>query len=65
MNSDKLKASLEGVSVLYNTYWVRFNHKLFTYADAVKNTLVLFETAKKAGVERIVHISITNSSARI
>lgn len=57
---DKLKESLEGVSVLYNTYWVRFNHKLFTYADAVKNTLVLFEAAKKAGVERIVHISITN-----
>jgi NADH dehydrogenase len=61
-NSDKLKESLEGVSVLYNTYWVRFNHKLFTYADAVKNTLVLFEAAKKAGVERIVHISITNPS---
>lgn len=62
-NSDKLKESLEGVSVLYNTYWVRFNHKLFTYADAVKNTLILFEAAKKAGVERIVHISITNPSA--
>lgn len=60
--SDKLKASLEGVSVLYNTYWVRFNHRLFTYADAVKNTLVLFEAAKKAGVERIVHVSITNPS---
>jgi NADH dehydrogenase len=61
-NSDKLKESLEGVSVLYNTYWVRFNHKLFTYADAVKNTLILFEAAKRAGVERIVHISITKPS---
>lgn len=60
---DKLKASLDGVSVLYNTYWVRFNHKLFRYADAVKNTLILFEAARKAGVERIVHISITNPSA--
>jgi nucleoside-diphosphate-sugar epimerase len=54
---------LEGVSVLYNTYWVRFNHKLFTFADAVKNMLILFEAAKKAGVDRIVHISITNPSA--
>ncbi len=59
---DKLTDNLRSVSVLYNTYWVRFNHKLFTHADAVKNTLTLFECALKAGVERIVHISITNPS---
>jgi NADH dehydrogenase len=53
---------LQGVSVLYNTYWVRFNHRLFKHADAVQNTLALFEAAKKAGVQRIVHISITNPS---
>ena len=35
---DDLARSLRGVSVLYNTYWVRFNHKLFKHADAVKNT---------------------------
>jgi NADH dehydrogenase len=58
----KLTESLKGVSVLYNTYWVRFNHKLFKHADAVKNTLILFESARKAGVERVVHISITNPS---
>jgi len=60
---DALAKSLEGVSVLYNTYWVRFNHKLFTHADAVHNTKVLFAAAKQAGVERIVHVSITNPSA--
>ncbi len=59
---EKLKESLKGVSVLYNTYWVRFNHKMFTHADAVKNTVTMFEAAKDAGVERIVHISITNPS---
>jgi NADH dehydrogenase len=59
---DTLAASLKGVEVLYNTYWVRFNHELFTHADAVRNTLVLFEAAKQAGVKRIVHISITNPS---
>ncbi len=53
---------LRGVEVLYNTYWVRFNHRLFTHADAVRNTLVLFEAARAAGVERIVHVSITNPS---
>ena len=59
---DKLAASLEGVSVLYNTYWVRFNHKTFTHAAAVKNTMTLFRAASRAGVERIVHVSITNPS---
>ena len=56
--------SLKGVSVLYNTYWVRFNHKLFRHEDAVKNTLVLFDAAEAAGVNRIVHISITNPSEK-
>jgi uncharacterized protein YbjT (DUF2867 family) len=54
--------SLRGVQVLYNTYWVRFNHKSFTQADAVSNTEIMFQAAKEAGVERIVHVSITNPS---
>jgi NADH dehydrogenase len=57
----KLAAALAGVEVLYNTYWVRFNHKLFTHAQAVENTLSLFAAAKRAGVRRIVHVSITNA----
>ncbi|MCB9460239.1 MAG: NAD(P)H-binding protein [Anaerolineaceae bacterium] len=59
---EKLIESLQGVSVLYNTYWVRFNHKDFTHQMAVDNTLKLFDAARKAGVERIVHVSITNPS---
>jgi len=58
-----LAEHLNGVSVLYNTYWVRFNHRLFKHADAVRNTLVLFDAARRAGVERVVHISISNPSA--
>ena len=61
-NAAELAKSLQGVSVLYNTYWVRFNHKMFQHADAVRNTLVLFEAAKAANVERVVHVSITNPS---
>lgn len=61
-NPEELTKSLRGVSVLYNTYWVRFNHKLFKHTDAVRNTERLFEAAKEANVERIVHISITNPS---
>lgn len=59
---EKLAESLRGVSVLYNTYWVRFNHGDFTHADAVRNTETLFRAAKAAGVSRVVHVSITNPS---
>ena len=61
-NPEELTQSLRGVSVLYNTYWVRFNHKLFKHADAVRNTERLFEATKEANVERVVHVSITNPS---
>ncbi len=59
-NVESLSESLKGVDVLYNTYWVRFNHKSFTHSVAVTNTLNLFKAAEAAGVKRIVHISITN-----
>jgi len=61
-NPEQLAQSLRGVQVLYNTYWVRFNHTAFQHASAVANTKILFQAAKAAGVERIVHISITNPS---
>lgn len=61
-NPAQLAESLRGAEVLYNTYWVRFNHRLFKHADAVANTLTLFEAARRAGVQRIVHVSITNPS---
>lgn len=59
---ERLAASMRGAQVLYNTYWVRFNAKSFLHGEAVKNTLVLFRAAREAGVERIVHVSITNPS---
>jgi uncharacterized protein YbjT (DUF2867 family) len=59
-NPEGLRQSLENVDVLYNTYWVRFNHSTFNHEDAVANILTLFDAARKAGVKRVVHISITN-----
>jgi len=58
----RISASLEGAAVLYNTYWVRFNHSDFQYSRAVENTRVLFAAACRAGVSRVVHVSITNPS---
>lgn len=46
----------------HNNYWVRFNHGNFSYAQAVENSLILFDAAKQAGIKRIVHVSITNPS---
>jgi NADH dehydrogenase len=60
---ERLVQSLRGVDVLCNTYWVRFNHRGFRLADAVRNTRVLFDAARRAGVRRIDHVSITNPSA--
>lgn len=59
-DSARLAAALRGCDVLINTYWVRFNHKLFTFEQAVRNTQRLFAAAKEAGVRRIVHTSILN-----
>jgi NADH dehydrogenase len=59
---ERLAGSLDGAHVLYNTYWVRFNHADFRYAQAVENTRVLFAAARRAGVSRVVHVSITNPS---
>ncbi|OGW32446.1 MAG: epimerase [Nitrospirae bacterium GWC2_42_7] len=61
-NHEKLVEALKGTDVLYNNYWVRFNHKDFTHSKAVENSHILFNAAKKAGIRRIVHISITNPS---
>jgi uncharacterized protein YbjT (DUF2867 family) len=57
-----LARSLEGVNTLYNTFWVRFDHQNTTFANAIERSRMLFFAAKRAGVQRIVHLSITNPS---
>jgi uncharacterized protein YbjT (DUF2867 family) len=57
-----LTRALEGVTTLYNTYWVRFNHGTTTFASAIANSRMLFEAARRAGVARVVHLSIANPS---
>lgn len=59
---------LAGVDVLVNTYWVRFSysgegHAAFSHDEAVQNTKQLFDAAKRAGVKRVVHTSITHPDA--
>ncbi len=57
-----LVESLRGATTLYNTYWVRFPHGRIDHEAAVANSRTLFYAALHAGVERIVHVSITHPS---
>jgi len=57
-----LARDLEGATTLYNTYWVRFARGTTDHAVAVANSRTLFHAARHAGVERIVHVSITHPS---
>ncbi len=61
-NEMELVNSLQGVHTFFNTYWVRFDRGQNTQPRAVENTRKLVQAAVKAGVQRIVHISITNPS---
>ena len=58
----ELTRSMSGAHTLYNTYWVRFAHGPVSHEVAVANSRVLFAAAASAGVQRIVHVSITNPS---
>jgi uncharacterized protein YbjT (DUF2867 family) len=59
-NAEQLVESLRGATTLYNTYWIRFSHGTTTFDVAVENTKKLIKAAEEAGVQRIVHVSITN-----
>ena len=61
-NKEALVESLRGAEVLYNTYWVRYNHpqKNFEHDIAVINSKKLFEAAAEAGVKRIIHFSVAH-----
>ncbi len=56
---ESLLSSLEGAHTLYNTYWIRFERGRATFDDAVRRTILLFEAARRAGVGRVVHISVS------
>jgi len=57
-----LAASLAGVDVLYNTYWIRFPRKGLTFDTAIAHSEVLLAAARQAGVRRIVHVSVVGAS---
>lgn len=61
-NPYKLAEDLAGVKTVFNTYWVRFSRGDTSFGQAVANVQNLIRAAAEAGVERFVHISITQPS---
>ena len=60
-DADGLRNSLRGIHTLYNTYWVRFARGGIDHQKAVANCRILFDAAARAGVQRLVHVSITHA----
>jgi len=59
---EELVSYLKGAVTLYNTYWVRFSYGQINYHNTIQNTRTLLQAAKSAGIQRMVHVSITNPS---
>ena len=57
---ERLTAAFDGVDTFYNTYWVRFARGSTTHDLAVDHSRALITAAARAGVRRMVHISIMN-----
>jgi uncharacterized protein YbjT (DUF2867 family) len=58
---EALVKDLAGAHTLYCTYWVRFPHGTATRESAVTNSEVLFDAAVRAGIARIVYVSILHA----
>src|SRR5260221_3697035 len=58
---DGLTRDLTGAHTLYCTYWIRFPHNGVTHDTAVANLRTVFDAAARAGIQRIVHVSITHA----
>jgi len=60
--AEELEASLRGVDVLFNTYWLRFPRGAETFEGAVASSATLLAAARAAGVRRVVHVSVVNAA---
>ena len=59
-----LEADLRGADTLFNTYWIRAPRAGVGFEQAVAHVEVLLRAARRAGVQRVVQIGVSNSSQR-
>lgn len=58
-----LGRALTGVDTVYVTYWMRFLRGGATWAQLIDNVARLAGAARRAGVRRLVYVSVTNARA--
>ena len=51
---------MRGARIFVNTYWVRYPYVGVGFDKAVANIGILMRAAREAGVERVVHVSVSN-----
>jgi NADH dehydrogenase len=61
-NPDTLARNLEGAETVFNTYWIRFPRGDLTFDRAAANIKTLIDAARRVGVGRFIHLSITNAN---
>jgi uncharacterized protein YbjT (DUF2867 family) len=58
---ERMDDAFAGADVFVNGYYVRFGHAGRTFEMAVDRTAVLLDRVRRAGVRRVVHISVSNA----
>lgn len=61
---ERMDEAFAGADVFVNSYYVRFNYAGRTFERAVDRTAVLLDRARRAGVRRVVHVSVSNADER-
>jgi NADH dehydrogenase len=61
-NPAQMTPAFEGVEVFVNSYYVRFPYDGDTFERAVDRSRLLFDAARQARVQKIVHVSVSNAS---
>lgn len=61
-DTDHLARTLDGADALVDTYWIRLPHDRVTFDTAVANSRRLFDAARRAGVRRVLHVSVSNAA---
>ncbi|MBI5532235.1 MAG: NmrA family NAD(P)-binding protein [Deltaproteobacteria bacterium] len=59
---EHLVAELRGADLFVNTYWIRLPHGNQDFQTAIAASKRLIEAARRAGVGRLVHVSVSNAS---
>src|SRR5262245_15311508 len=62
--ADGMSEAFQSVDVFINTYYVRFPRGSATFERAVEQSRRLIEHARRAGVRKIVHVSVSNANER-